>query len=686
MNLFIVKTIAIKELVETLRDKRTLMAMVGVPLLLYPLMLLAGTQAIMFQQGKVEAKDSRVHVDESLPESIHTWIAEFEKIEITGVPDPQTALRAGDLDAWVTGLPDNTDQGTTTLTIAFDSTVPASSKARRRLSGGLKDRADELLTQRLEVQGLPETFVEPLEIKGEDVAPPKKRAGSALGSALPVMMIVMLGVGAFYPAVDLTAGEKERGTFETLLSTPTSRAEMVCGKFLTVLGLSIFTGLLNLASMAATIGFQLAQIKDGGAPGSGDGGFSLASLQLSIGDVASMGLILLPLALMIASIMMAVALMARDFKEASNYMSPFFIVIVLPAAYAALPGSELDGAMLFVPIANVALLFKGLLMETATLPQVFLVFMSTAAYAMLSLQLAVWMFQREDVILAEEKGIPLSLRRSQFEPRGLPTPGISMLIFAVCLLLFFYLGTYSQGLSVVGGSIFTQWVLLALVPVAILWFIRVDLAKALSIRLPRLGAVLAVLLILPGMMVLVQQFSFWMSQFIPSSGLEGELEPVIQATSLWLLVFAIAVSPGICEEILFRGAVLSGLRTKFKPWVAVLLTGVMFGLFHISLDRVPPTALLGIFITYICLRSGSILPAMLYHIVHNGALVFLAKEQQNAEDGLPAGQMRWVLEWLKNNGVETHGYPLGVLMASVGLVIAGVVVMELVGKRPAAEA
>lgn len=681
MNLFIVKTIAIKELVETLRDKRTLMAMVGVPLLLYPLMLLAGTQAIMFQQGKVEAKDSRVFVQADLAETIQDWVAAVERIQIVSVDgfegqSPEAALkalRAGDLDALVYGHVSGGETGTVSLTIAYDSTVPASSKARQRLRRGLNERGDELLTQRLDEAGLPESFTQPLAVEGDDVAPPKKRAGSALGSMLPVMMIVMLGVGAFYPAVDLTAGEKERGTFETLLSTPTSRAEMVCGKFLTVLGLSIFTGLLNLASMAATIGFQLAQMKGGGG---GEEGFSLASLQLSLGDVASMGLILLPLALMIASIMMAVALMARDFKEASNYMSPFFILIVLPAAYAALPGSELDGAMLFVPIANVALLFKGLLMETATLPQVFLVFMSTAAYAMLSLQLAVWMFQREDVILAEEKGIPLSLRRSQFEPRGLPTPGISLLVFALCLLLFFYLGTYSQGKNLIGGLIFTQWGLLALPPLVLLWFIRVDLKKAMSFNLPRPGAIAGVLLMAPGAMVLVQQLSFWISKIIPPSGLESQMMPVIESTPLWLLLFAIAVSPGICEEILFRGAVLSGLRSKLKPWVAVLLTGLLFGLFHISLDRVPPTAILGILISYICLRSGSILPSMLYHVLHNGSLVLLAKQ------AVPTG----LLSWLETSKVEENGYPPVILAASVGLVVAGVLVMEFAGKRSSAEA
>ena len=632
MTLRTVRTIAIKELRETLRDRRTLMAMVGIPLLLYPLILLVGTQAIVYRQAKTDNAVARVAVGEGLDAGLVGRLRADERIDVEPVADDSAdRVTSGGLDATVRGAGEA--DGTRSLELTYDSTVPRSAAAHSRVREAVRALADERVAERIEAAGLPPGTAEPFRVESFDAAPPEKRAGSVLGNALPMLMILMLGLGAFYPAVDLTAGEKERGTFETLLSTPTSKAEIVWAKFLAVVALSLATGLLNLGSMAVTLWFQLAQLRAAGAgaragadAGSEGGALDIASLSIAPGDLGLMLLVLIPLAVFISAAMMSLALLAREFKEASNYLSPFFLLILAPAMLVAAAGVELEGAVILVPVANATLLFKNLLMSTATWPQALGTFLSTAVAAALALRMAVWVFGREDVILGGEGGLPASLKRSAWPERERPTPALSLGIFAVALLLFVNVGSLLQARSLLPGLVASQFGILLAVPVLALWFFRVRLRSALKLRLPSVGAVAGALLMALGGLVLSQQLAFVQSWFLDvPSAFNAGMEPLLTHPSLALVLFAVAVAPALCEEFLFRGAVLSGLETRLRPWVAVVLTGVLFGLFHLYLHRILLTAALGIAISFVAWRSRSIWPGVLFHFVNNAAAVLAVR-------------------------------------------------------------
>ena len=352
MNLRTIRTIAAKELLETLRDKRTLMAMIGIPLILYPLILLVGTQAIVYRQGKTERETSRVVLAPGVPANVVTWLGEDDRIEVVGGDAANAAagladkkfdavLRPGD-DANPTDLATVLDDGgTLPLMLEFDSTIHRSAAARGRISERLRDAADALVGKRLETAGVPPSLIKPLDLQGSDLAPPKKRAGNLLGNTLPMLMIMMLGLGAFYPAVDLTAGEKERGTFETLLATPTSRREIVWGKFFAVVGLSLATGLLNLGSMAVTLWFQLKQLTAAGPQATG--GMDLAALSITPLEVGVMLLILIPLAVLISACMMSLALMARSSKRRATTFRRFSCSSCCRRCWCRWPGSSSRG-------------------------------------------------------------------------------------------------------------------------------------------------------------------------------------------------------------------------------------------------------------------------------------------------------------------------------------------------------
>ena len=670
MNTRVVLTIVRKELLETLRDKRTLIAMIGIPLVLYPALFLIVTQVITLQQAKMEEKPSRVALVEPAAPVLREWLSGLEKIELVSAADPRAAIQAGEIDAAIVPEDDLsrslTHEGSATIRIAYDGTEPESRKALERIRQGLGAERDKLLKRRLEKAGLSEAFIKPLVLKSENIASVEKKTGSFLAGILPMLVIVMVGVGAFYPAVDVTAGEKERGTFETLLSTPTSKLEIVTGKFITVFCLSMFTGLLNLASMTLSLTFQLAQLTSA----QGENLFSLS--HVSFLDFALIFAALIPLAFFICGVMMSIAIFARDFKEAQNFVTPFYILILLPGIVTSMPGVELSTATQFVPIANVALLFKAILTAKAGGEAYIAVFICTSVYALLALVLAAWLFQSEQVILSEEKGFPLSLRRDDFEPRDTPTIGMSLMIFALFVLILYYPASYVQGREIISGLLITQWILFLAPILLLLWYTRINLRKALSWRAPPLLSLIGGPVLAIGGFVLVIQFGIWQSKVLPESEalkrMTQELFSVDgRARSLWLLLLAVAVSPAVCEEVVFRGAILSGVRSKLSFWGSVVLVGVLFGLFHVSVYRILPTAVLGMTLTYAVLRSGSIFTSMLMHFVNNTLGVLIATEH------LP----QRMLESLNRSETEGTNLPGWLLLSACGAVVIGVGLIEL---------
>jgi sodium transport system permease protein len=243
------------------------------------------------------------------------------------------------------------------------------------------DYRERIVTARLAGRGLAPTFVKPFAVQVENVAPPEKVGGNVIGGIIPYMFLLLCFTGAMYPAMDLTAGEKERGTMETILCSPVSRLELVLGKFLMVLTASL-GGPLLVAMVGANRGAGAAA--------------ALPSLD-PLGLLAVLVLVL-PMAVFFSALLLAISLVAKSFKEAQSYLSPLVIVIILPAVAGVLPGVELNGQLALVPILNVSLASKELVSGVWHWPHLALIFGSTSVYAALALAWAVRMFNREDVI------------------------------------------------------------------------------------------------------------------------------------------------------------------------------------------------------------------------------------------------------------------------------------------------
>ncbi len=673
MRFALVFTIFAKELLDMLRDRRTLIAMIAVPVLLYPILFLVFSQVMIIQHERIERAPSKIALegDEGL---LRSWLEAVPRLEIEPSANPEEDLLRGRVHA-VVRLGENAaatlEAGRTAdITILYDAMEHESTQAATRVQEALDDKHDEFLETRVREAGLDPAYVRPLDIEQENAAPAAKTGGAILGMVLPVIMVLMLGVGAFYPAVDLTAGEKERGTFETLLSTPTSKLEIVAGKFLTVFCISLLTGLMNLASMLATFWIQIGQLDE-----------ELGGAEIHLSPVTGLIILaaLIPLAFFISALMMSVAVFARSFREAQNFVTPFFVLITLPPALVALPGVTLSPATQFLPIANVALLFKTLMTEPVAGDAMFAVFFSTGVYALLSLVLAAWIFQREDVVLSQQRGIPLTLRRSNLTPESAPTPGFALSLYGLAVILLFYAGTYVQARNIFTGILITQWILILLPVAFFLWYVRVDLKQALLLHLPRPGDLGISLLITAAWIVIIIQIGVWHEQLFPLPEELGQYMRSLFLTEetgvgVWALLFIIALSPAICEEVLHRGALLSGLRRIMPPWTAVIVTGVLFGLFHLSVHRLLLTTLSGILLGYLVWRNRSLITGVVAHFCVNAAAVLAMTGH------LPA----FLRAYVEDGHIEEHGLPWPVFLLAVVVFAAGVTLMEWRIRRLAA--
>ena len=334
-----------KELRETLRDRRTLMMMVAVPVLLYPILMISAEQLTLMGLRQLESEPSLIGVSGPDSEMALEFLSRIEALTVREVSDATGAVRSDSVEAVVLFATSQVADSTRTVTIVYDAADERSQRARGVLRPALRDWGDTLVAGRLLARGLPSGLARPLSVADSSVAKADELGGYAMGRFLPMLLILMTLLGTFYPAIDLAAGEKERGTLETLLTAPVPARDIVVGKFLTVALIGVVAAALNLGSMLLTFQTGLFQLGDA---------FDI-EFGLPLGAVAIIFVTLVPLAALFGSLFLGVALRSRSFKEAQNALTPIYLAVIVPALLPVFPGIDFTIALAAVPVAGVAL-------------------------------------------------------------------------------------------------------------------------------------------------------------------------------------------------------------------------------------------------------------------------------------------------------------------------------------------
>ena len=409
MNWTHIFTIYGKELRDMLRDRRTLISMIVIPTVAMP-GLFALVVAVSFKvQREVAATPPTVMIlgGEDSPATRDGLLKNPGIIIAPVQEDWRQQISDKKLRAAVE-LPPGLDAAlargeAVTISIYNYEGEVRSDRAVREVRTFLNAQADKIVAARLAERGLAPAAIKPLDVKTKNVAPPEKVGGNMIGGIIPYFFLILAFTGAMYPAMDLTAGEKERGTMETLLCSPVGRVDIVLGKFLMILTASLSTVAFSLLSMSATFsvgGAILAQrIGGGDAAAAAKAASKITSMTTldPVGMVAVIGMVL-PMVVLFSAALFAISLFAKSFKEAQSYVSPLIIVILMPAMIGMLPGVELNWKLALVPILNVSLASKELVSGVWHWDLLGLIFGSTCLYAVIALGLAVRMFNREGVI------------------------------------------------------------------------------------------------------------------------------------------------------------------------------------------------------------------------------------------------------------------------------------------------
>lgn len=518
------------------------------------------------------------------------------------------------------------------LLVFFNGADEKSLIAYRGVREALDRWNDELLKQRLRVAGVPVDLPEELAPKPVDLASDEQRSQTLWSKLFPALLVIMTVTGAFYPAVDLAAGEKERGTMETLLICPASRTEIVVGKFLTVMLFSSLTALLNLLTMGVTARF-IASMTLGST-----------SSEIFSPPLASIGwvvVLLLPLAGLFSALCLSLATFARSSKEGQYHLTPLLLVTMGLTVFCLSPAVEITPLYSVLPVVGLSLLLKELLAGGDGYVYLVPVLVTSLGYAALALWWAVEQFNREDILFreAEQFELKLWLRRLFREKKATPGFGTAAFCFVMIMLLQFGAmrifaglmqdtdpGEYPvrvlqillvQQLAIVAGPALLMGVLLT-----------TSLKSTFRLRWPSWHH-LAVATVLPfALMPLATTLLEKLSWFFPP------LPPSIVETlrllgdgdvPLWLTLLAFAAAPALCEELTFRGFLLSGFLTGRRPWLAIVLSSLAFGLMHLIPQQVFNATLLGLVLGLMTVRSGSLWPGVLFHFLFNGSQVALGR-------------------------------------------------------------
>jgi sodium transport system permease protein len=501
-----------------------------------------------------------------------------------------------------------------------------SKQARTRLHALLENWRKELSRVRLARKNLPNYFDDPFQVREPNAAKASAKGEGIVGLLVrifPFMLVMWSLAGALYPAVDLCAGEKERGTMETLLITPAGREEIVLGKFLTIWVFSAASALLNLLSMGITTAQFGAQFAQGALP---------------IGALLWSVVLSLPLSALFSAICLAIGAYARSSKEGQYYLMPLFL-LTMPLIFLTLaPGVELNSFYSLIPVTGVALLMQRLMTATSLAQVPWLYFVPVLApialYSWLALKWAIMQFQREEVLFREAERIELRLWLRQLfrDKEALPTTGEAFFCFG----LLFCLRWLSVGLGSLSQALHAAITMLAFVATpALLMALLLNTRprQALLLYWPKakqlgLAALLALVLLPPLTAATIAIFQYFphltklMEEHQPLLHELRSLHEGLEFDQNWLpLLFSFALLPALCEEIAFRGFILSGLQRRFTPRAAVVLCAFLFALSHMNVFQFLPAFFLGVVLGLLTIRSGSIVPAILFHFLHDSVLL-----------------------------------------------------------------
>lgn len=681
-----------KELRESLRDRRTVITLLLMPLLVYPLLSLVLNRALLsgitekarqsvnigfasavqsgplgdllvsgysslfdpehspvFMQPPLKSDRNNLTISSEVSES------ELPQPHIVIIDrDPTTLLKNGAVDLVIVNRAQARSLTANGQELPLEAAMPSRGLARRanmgtavfdkdklkatlgdyevhyRMNDPSSERALQILERMVSSYNnntvrniVGKDFEVPLRLLATPVAFPSSYS-DMLATMIPLVLVLMTMAGAVYPAIDLTAGERERGTMEALVVSPTPNYLLLLAKYSAVVTVSLLTAIANLLAMTVTLW------------ASGMGKLIFGEATLSLGLVGQVLALLILFTTFFSALLLAITSFARSFKEAQAYLIPVMLLALTPGVLSLLPGVRFTSLLATVPLVNIVLLARQVLTGSVEWNPAAVAVICTAIYAGTALAVASRLFG-SDASLQGSQGSWRDLLRRPDMRLDYPQPDQMAMTMAALFPMYFIassvLPSTSQFLATrLALSALVSFTLILGLPVFVSWYRRLNFQT--TFRLAR-GNSIQWRYWLPAMLLLglstwtIAHEIFYYSQFVIQSIDAKKLVDVaafaneLKKLPLPFVLMVFAITPAICEEFFFRGFVLGSLE-RYSKTTAIFSSAALFGLMHVltsnvlMVERFLPTAFIGVLLAWIALETKSIWPGILFHALHNG--------------------------------------------------------------------
>lgn len=613
-----------KELMDILRDKKTIIMMVVLPILLYPLLMIGGVQLGTYISSSSKEHKYNIAIDMeegSSKNELESYIKNNEdyNFNIVDTSDYLDDLKNNKLDCFIT---DEKMDNKISYKINYIGSESNSSNGELALKKVLEDYNLTLSKEIIKDAGLDvDETLKPIEIKEENYASNEQSVGNILGMIIPMLLIVSILLGAIYPAIDTTAGERERGTLETILTLPVSNKELIFSKFLAVSTISVISAIANILSMSFVGIYMYNSMKS----------MLLDSKTLDINvysfvpAVIIVFLCVITFALFITSLAMSVCIFAKTFKEAQNYITPLMLVLMMLSYISFIPNVSLTKVTAIIPVVNLALLIKEVMLFKINIGVLVIVLLSNIFYSFVTVMFLSKVYNSENILFGSNKyEFKLFERRANIKKGGIPSIQDSILILGIGLILIIYIGSYFQFKYGLFGALSNQVILLVISMFYII-YTKCNIKNTLSLRKPKVLSIIASIILWLGTFILINLISIPLQRLMPESAQNLEvINNLMEGHSTLSLIIVVALIPAIVEELFFRGFVFSAAKEKFNKIPAIIFVSLIFGLYHMSFIKMFTVGILGAALAISVYYSKSIATSMIMHFLNNAVAVVIS--------------------------------------------------------------
>ncbi len=602
-----------KELTDIVRDKKSLMAMIGLPLILYPLMMIGMLFIMQFANEAAQSDSTTVLMQGQIPQSFKDYLNDENENNLVQFVE---TLSEGQENEYTLVFNDEAQ-----AEIKYDSTIEIQGFTVSDFNELLEDYTLYLYNNALDENNIEIDII--TQVVYTDTASDTQSFGMLIGQILPMLLMLGVALGIITSATDIVSGEKERKTIETLLSLPITPLEIVSSKFIAISIIGIVTALLNVFSMALSLGYVLISVTQGSSENSFFAGMDFA---LFVMPIIITGFAILTFTFFVSAITMAVVSMANSFKEAQNYVGPLMLLLVFPSYITMVPTFELNSITSLIPVINMSLLIKDLFNFGANIAYIFIVMASNIIYSALAIVILGKVYANENIIFGNKKSFRLIEPRNSMQKGGTPKFTDAIVLFSTGIVLFLYIGSAIGILvSTIELALAFQQILVLIMPILYAIYIKADFKNTFGLRKFKIKYLLmGIPLCAAGLALTIFLQNLLLSYFPALMQMLEVMNQTINFNNFALQVIVVCIMPAICEEMFFRGFILNALNVKKHPVMAILISSIMFGVFHMNVLQLITGIILGSVLGFITYKSKSIYPAMILHFANNFTAILLS--------------------------------------------------------------